>query len=325
MKKIIILAIIGFLAASQPLSAEDQKEVSLRFGQNENTIRIVLEADDTTIKNASVTASLSGIKVDFSELFILNKQKDFPLETTTADRQLFIKLKDAEDVAFYKLGGPPRIVMDVKLVQKSPGSLKNKLKVQIIERPKQEAKSVFLDAGHGGFDYGLTADEVKEKDLNLLLSNELNAVLAKKGYKVFFTRKADQSVSLLDRILLANSRKPDIFVSVHSSASDAFVIYTAGLAEDIQNSEPSKQLYSLAGRQTRHIESSRALAAALGKYLRHEFGKEVYLRELPLPLLVSMDAPAVLVEYPSLLLNEYDQKTRARFISSVVKGLGTDE
>jgi len=80
-------------------------------------------------------------------------------------------------------------------------------------------------------------------------------------------------------------------------------------------------LYSLAGRQARHIEKSRALAAAMGKVFKREFKKEVILREVPLPVLVSMDAPAILIEYPSILLNSYDQKMSAILVNAVMEGL----
>jgi N-acetylmuramoyl-L-alanine amidase len=55
-------------------------------------------------------------------------------------------------------------------------------------------KVVFLDAGHGGYDYGIISKNAKEKDLNLLFARDLNAILSKKGYKVFLTRKVDQSL-----------------------------------------------------------------------------------------------------------------------------------
>jgi N-acetylmuramoyl-L-alanine amidase len=319
MKKIVLFTVIALFAAS-PLAAEEKTEVLLRFGQNENVMRIVLEADDNTIKNANVSASLSDIKVEFPEGFKLIKQNGFPLETSAGDHHLSITLKDAEDVVFYKLGGPARIVMDVRLAQKSPD-----LRMQIMSVLKPEPKSIFLDAGHGGFDYGIASADSKEKDLNLLFTNELNAALSKQGHKVFLTRKADQSVSILDRILLANSKRPDVFISVHSAVSDDFVIYTAVQAGETPDNETSVHLYGLSGRQARHIEKSRALAKALAKSFSRQFKKEVILRELPLPVLVSMNATAVLIEYPSLLLNAYDQKTRADFVNAVVKGLGPDE
>jgi N-acetylmuramoyl-L-alanine amidase len=184
-------------------------------------------------------------------------------------------------------------------------------------------KIVILDAGHGGYDYGIISKDAKEKDIDLLLAKDLNAALAKKGFKVFLTRKVDQSLSLFERTMVANSRKPDIFISIHSSVSNAFVVYTATV--DDTATEASVKLYGLAAKQGRHIEKSRTLAKATEGFLKDTFKGEVFARELPLPILNSMDAAAVLIEYPSLQQNSYDQKMRDLLVNAVVKGIGSYE
>ena len=85
------------------------------------------------------------------------------------------------------------------------------------------------------------------------------------------------------------------------------------------------KLYSLAAKQGRHIEKSRTLAKAIGGFLKETFKGDVFTRELPLPVLNSMDATAVLIEYPSLQLNSYDQKMRDLFVNAVVKGIRSYE
>ena len=184
-------------------------------------------------------------------------------------------------------------------------------------------KVIFLDAGHGGFDYGIIAKDSKEKDLDLIITKDLNAALSKKGNKTFLTRKIDQSLSILERITLVNSKKPDLFISVHSSFSNAFVVYTAAFDESA--TEASARSYSLAAIQSRHIEKSRSLAKAIGKALKDEFKGDVFIRELPLPVLSSIDSPAILIEYPSIQLNAYDQKMRDRLAKAVVKGIQSHE
>ena len=53
---------------------------------------------------------------------------------------------------------------------------------------------------------------------------------------------------------------------MHSSFSNAFVIYTAAVDESA--TEASAKLYSLAAIQSRHIEKSRSLAKAIGKVFK---------------------------------------------------------
>jgi N-acetylmuramoyl-L-alanine amidase len=354
MKKLLLICIVGLLAAF-PLFAEEKQVVSLRFSQQANIARVVLESDDNSIKNSIITTTLSNIIIEFPEPVELKKQSGFVFEASATGRIISIKPKNAEDVSFYKLGGPSRIVIDLKVYQKLPDSqqiqtgekpkqapvtdlkvsqkLPGSQQIQTGEKPKQgpanvaekevASKVIFLDSGHGGYDYGLISKDTKEKDLNLILTKDLSSALLKKGDKVFLTRKVDQSLSVFDRIILANSKKPDTFISLHSSASNAFVIYTA--AADESATETSVKLYSLTARQGRYIEKSRALAKALGETLKGEFKGDVFLREMPLPILNSINSTAVLIEYPSLKLNTYDLKMRGRFINAVVKGILSHE
>lgn len=333
-KLLLIISITGLLAAL-PLFADEKKEVLLRFSQQDNIIRVVLESEDSLIKNTNIIAMLSGIKIEFPALVTLKKQKDFIFETSAKDRFLSITLKNVEDLKSYKLTSPPRIVIDLKLAQKAvkeqgvPAE-KQSVPVEKKDEPKQEqpvakpvARVIFLDAGHGGYDYGLISKDTKEKDLNLILTKDLNAALSKKGDRVFLTRKVDQSLSIFERIILINSKKPDIFISFHSSASNAFVVYTA--TADEPATESAARLFSLSAQQSRHTEKSGALAKALGQSLKNEFKVDVFTREMPLPILQSMDSSAVLIEYPSLQLNTYDQKMRDRLVNAVLKGISPHE
>ncbi len=328
MKKLLIIFIVGLIAAF-PLFAEEKKEVFLRSSQNNNIMRIVIEADDNFIINSSITATPSSIKIEFPNIIDLRKQQNFIFETSAKDRFLSIKLKNVEDVRSYKLSSPARLVIDLKLSQKNP----NDQKPLPVAKPRQEAvkaaekpvapKVVFLDAGHGGYDYGIIARDSKEKDLNMNITKDLSSILSKKGYKTFLTRKIDQSLSILERITLVNSKKPGLFISMHSSFSNAFVVYTAAL--DDSAAEAPSSLYSLAAIQSRHIEKSRSLAKAIGKALKDEFKGDVFTRELPLPVLSSIDSAAILIEYPSIQLNAYDQKMRDRLANAVVKGIQSNE
>ena len=65
------------------------------------------------------------------------------------------------------------------------------------------------------------------------LVKDLNALLSKKGKKVFLTRKVDQYISLSDRINFVNQKKPDVFISIHSSMSRNVVLYSPKFEEQV--------------------------------------------------------------------------------------------
>jgi N-acetylmuramoyl-L-alanine amidase len=56
-----------------------------------------------------------------------------------------------------------------------------------------EKNVIIIDAGHGGEDCGaIGVSGIYEKDLNLLVANELGKMLSEKGYAVIYTRSKDE-------------------------------------------------------------------------------------------------------------------------------------
>jgi len=77
-------------------------------------------------------------------------------------------------------------------------------------------RTVILDPGHGGENEGTKAPSgLVEKELTLDIARRLGDLLTAVGYQVVMTRHQDVSLSLRDRAELANTRRGDIFVSIH--------------------------------------------------------------------------------------------------------------
>jgi N-acetylmuramoyl-L-alanine amidase len=195
-------------------------------------------------------------------------------------------------------------------------------------QPLQPAKIarrnvVVIDPGHGGYDYGLLTRDAKEKDMDLSLAKDILNALSKKGTTVFVTRKADQNSSLADRITFSNSKGPSLFMSIHASSSDKFVLYVA--TPDEGNIDPAVKQYSQFSNQNKYMDRSMELARSIGRSLRTDFASDVVLRELPLPVLTAMSAPAVLIECPLLDTYAADRKLREKFVNSLIKGISAYE
>ena len=90
---------------------------------------------------------------------------------------------------------------------------------------------VLIDAGHGEPDGGaVSADGVKESDINLQIASKLQKSLVSKGYQVIMTREDESNISGLNddstirsiktrdinnRVNLANSCGADFMISIH--------------------------------------------------------------------------------------------------------------
>ncbi len=77
-----------------------------------------------------------------------------------------------------------------------------------------------IDPGHGGRDPGAVGGAgVKEKDITLAISLELNRLLKAKGLDIFMTRVDDSYLELVTRSALLNNTKCDLAISVHINSA----------------------------------------------------------------------------------------------------------
>ena len=94
----------------------------------------------------------------------------------------------------------------------------------ILQKPKDAyEKVIVIDAGHGGTDGGAPSyDSITyEKDVNLNILLYLRDLMEGKEIKVYYTRVADDTVSLKRRVQLANVVEADLFISIHCNSSDS--------------------------------------------------------------------------------------------------------
>jgi len=287
------------------LFAQTNTEVTLKFSKQEGQMRIVFGAEESFIEKTKTSTSQSQIKIEFPGPFNLMAPKNLPFETVPEGNLLVINLKEQVEIKTFRLSSPARLVFDIKSADKQPAPILS--------------KAFVFDAGHGGYDFGVTAGDIKEKDLSLSLAKDLGEILSKRGKKVFLTRKVDQYLSLIDRIKFINQKKPDVFISLHYSLSENFVIYVAKFKD--KGSDKIVDLYSLSSRQKRYIGKSKALSDCIGKAIKDNFKRDVIYREMPLPILTSAEAPSVLIEFPSPRFMLYDQQMKTRLVNSIINGL----
>ena len=78
---------------------------------------------------------------------------------------------------------------------------------------------VVLDPGHGGSNMGAQGPGIHEKQLTLQLANQVAAHLRDHGIDVVLTRTDDRTLTLRQRVEVADSLPADLFVSIHANAS----------------------------------------------------------------------------------------------------------
>jgi len=92
------------------------------------------------------------------------------------------------------------------------------LSILIIPSANAQKKQyvVVLDAGHGGHDPGNLGNGFREKNIALKVVLQVGKLLVKQqDIKVVYTRKKDVFIDLWKRGAIANTKKADLFVSIH--------------------------------------------------------------------------------------------------------------
>jgi N-acetylmuramoyl-L-alanine amidase len=169
--------------------------------------------------------------------------------------------------------------------------------------PQVKSFRVVIDAGHGGVDKGVAAENVVEKDVTLLMAQKLKTELEQQNIQVVMTRVGDEFLPLPDRVRIAEGAKPDYFVSFHSREPGRFA-------------SPYALSYNSA--------SSKALASALNNQIRHELAvKDVddkdAVQQRNFYVLREVSAPAVMVSGD---LNAFaDAESQDKFVHAIMTGL----
>jgi N-acetylmuramoyl-L-alanine amidase len=128
--------------------------------------------------------------------------------------------------------------------------------------PSLRGLTIVVDPGHGGGDTGARGKYSNEKTHTLDISRRLRASLQARGANVLMTRDSDVKPELQDRVNFANSRRADLFVSVHINASvnpgsgGTETFYYTAISQSFAR-EVQKELVKATGRVNRGIHQRR--------------------------------------------------------------------
>lgn len=78
---------------------------------------------------------------------------------------------------------------------------------------------VVIDPGHGGSNTGARGTGLDEKQLTLAISTRVAERLRRRDLDVRLTRTGDRTLTLRQRVAIANQAAADVFVSIHANAS----------------------------------------------------------------------------------------------------------
>jgi len=206
------------LSLSYPVDAAEKIEVSdIRYWSYSEYTRVVISLSDHADYAQNRLSRPDRLYVDLKDSVLKN---DLPKTITVGNGMLrsvragqfsentvriVLDFDRMDNYKVFTMEDPNRLVIDI-YGQKQSASLK---------------KRIVLDPGHGGHDPGAVGPRnLYEKDVVLDIALKLKKILAQdQNLEVFLTRDTDAFIPLEQRTAIANSKRADLFVSIHANAS----------------------------------------------------------------------------------------------------------
>jgi N-acetylmuramoyl-L-alanine amidase len=329
----------------------------LRFWSNPEYTRIVIDAENERNFSFRLLKKDPSINVPFQRLYVdIHNSRlatNFPEHTPIDDDLLkraragqhlphsvrvVVDIKSFKNYKVFALKDPFRIVMDVwgenadmkeidTASKKEPATqiitTDNLKSSSIAKQLALGVKRIVIDPGHGGKDPGAPGyiNKVWEKNITLQLAKKLAEKLRDKlNCEVILTRASDKYISLEERTAIANTKKADLFISLHCNASKSrklkgFETYFLNLATDDQaiavaareNATSKKNISDLESilndlMQNAKIKESSRLATivqdSMVSNLQKKYSqiKDLGVKQAPFYVLIGARMPAILIE-----------------------------
>ncbi|MBI4654463.1 MAG: N-acetylmuramoyl-L-alanine amidase [Nitrospirae bacterium] len=305
MKRAAFLLVFILLPLSF-ISGEDAPLLKLRASKHPELTRIVLEGPETLIPKGIVNQRGQDISITFHDLTFSVEDTKLPFPHKRVKNSLVFSLSEFKRFKTTFLKSPARLVIDVyQDVYQVDSPVSDKTK----DKKTFKTRTIVIDAGHGGHEYGVIKDIYREKDVVLDISKRLRRLILKDFARCFLTRMGDQFMSLAQRVDFSNSQKGDIFLSIHIGKHKEIVIYTPVIAET-PHDNPDEFI------------KIQFLRDAMQDAMREDFGDNmVSIKQIPYSILSRIDSPALMIELPSFEDMDYNEELKTKLANTIHKGI----
>ena len=179
-------------------------------------------------------------------------------------------------------------------------------------------KTVVIDPGHGGYEYGVVSGGYKEKDVVLDIAKRLKSIIERDLTRCFLTRRSDQFLSLKERADFSNLKKAEVFLSIHIGKHDSVVFYTPVVTgftpEEIKP-------YLVNKGQEDFLLESKILQESMQQAFQQAFGEDVSVMPLPYSIMSKVSAAALMIELPSFDRMDYTEEYKTEIVNAIYRGL----
>ncbi len=144
-----------------------------------------------------------------------------------------------------------------------------------------DRKTIVVDAGHGGDDFGATMEQQTEKEIVAQIAKKIQTLNLGSKVEIILLRNSDSKMELEERTTEINRINPDLLLSLHVNAS---------------KNETKNGIEAYVYEKSNFYEQSLAIAKNLVKAISNENLVEGKVQNAPFLILRKSECPAVLLE-----------------------------
>ncbi len=360
---LLLIFLINYSEAKKSISIN-----KLRYSTYQTHTRVVLDLDGSAEFTRNRLTNPDRIFFDLKNCTLPSKDKTVSVNNGTLNSirmaqydsktvRVVLEVNDIRKYSVFTLEDPNRLVIDIyngKNKKRAKKDSKSRGKV-LADKNKYKIKRVVIDPGHGGRDPGAVGPRgTREKDIVLRVGKKLGKLLKKDGVEVIFTRDRDKFVPLNERTEIANSKKADLFISIHTNASkkrktrgmETYFLSWSNDREAIkvaarENKVSIKKMQKMQGglsmilqdlaRNSKREESKRlaySVQSEMVNSLKRDYNKihDLGVKYALFYVLVGAEMPSILVEI-SFISNRDEEKRlatnkyRDRIAKAIAKGI----
>lgn len=296
---------------------------------NQQPARIYID-----FENTSLSPHLKP-RIDIMDGFL----RDVRVGQYSSDRaRVVLDIESIESHKVFSMEDPFRVIIDVRGKRKKVPALstapgRGAEAPSLARQLGLSVRRIVLDPGHGGKDKGaIGPNGVYEKDVTLAIAKGLKKILEDMtDCEVILTRTTDRFLSLEERTAIANTRKADLFVSIHANAHTdrslgGIETYFLNFSTDkesarvaaFENATSTKKISDLEVilqdlmRNTKISESSRLAHEVHRKIIQkvktqYPEVRDLGVKQAPFYVLLGAEMPSILIE-TAFISNETEEK-----------------
>ncbi len=114
----------------------------------------------------------------------------------------------------------------------------------LLQKSERQSKTILLDPWFGGKEKGSRIDSKYAKEITLQETKKIQELLESQGFKVLYTRRGDDFITLEQRVMIGQSKGVNLHIAIKVSKAQSECIKIFFASPTVKNKQKENQKYT---------------------------------------------------------------------------------